>query len=246
MRLQRPATQEIPVTSASSSRAFRANHVQIARAVFAAIAAIMVTFSPDHSAVVGMAVFSGFAIATGIVHLLAVWLVYPAGLRWPSLALGIVTLLAGMIASLGPVRTITGFYAVVVTWALMSGLIELLAGWAALRRARPSRPATVKPGHVEPWSDGTPTATMPRGQARDAVVTGVLGLVLGTATLCVPAGYALNYTVEAAQATFTLTGITIAVGLFGGYAAIVAVYLGIAGFSPRPAATPAASEKEPV
>ncbi|MNL67086.1 hypothetical protein D3C87_1916440 [compost metagenome] len=47
--------------------------------------------------------------------------------------------------------------------------------------------------------------------------------------------YALDYTIEEAHATFTLTGITIGVGLFGGYAAIVAVYLGIAGFSPRPA-----------
>ena len=33
--------------------------------------------------------------------------------------------------------------------------------------------------------------------------------------------------------TFTLTGIIIGVGIFGAYAAIVAVYLAIAGLSPR-------------
>ena len=53
------------------------------------------------------------------------------------------------------------------------------------------------------------------------------------ALLLVPTQYALEYTIEEANATFTLTGIIIGVGIFGGYAAIVAVYLGIAGFSPR-------------
>ncbi|WP_228484644.1 hypothetical protein [Microbacterium cremeum] len=45
---------------------------------------------------------------------------------------------------------------------------------------------------------------------------------------------------------------TIGVGIFGGYAAIIAVYLGIAGFSPRavadttaaPASTDAADQKD--
>nr|BFF09635.1 hypothetical protein GCM10025699_09380 [Microbacterium flavescens] len=69
-----------------------------------------------------------------------------------------------------------------------------------------------------------------------------------------PAGYALTYRVEEAGMTGTLTGIIIAVGIFGVYAAIVAVYLGIAGFSPRKeadvvTATPAsapADQKDPV
>ena len=59
--------------------------------------------------------------------------------------------------------------------------------------------------------------------------------LLGVVLLFVQPAYALDYTIEEAHQTFTLTGITIGVGLFGGYAAIVAVYLGIAGFSPRPA-----------
>lgn len=73
---------------------------------------------------------------------------------------------------------------------------------------------------------------------------GVITVILGVALLFVPTGYALDYTIEEAAQTFTLTGITIGVGVFGGYAAIVAVYLAIAGFSPRPAPAVEASEPE--
>ena len=40
------------MSSAAASRTFEVRHVQLARAAFAALAAIMITFSPDHSAVV--------------------------------------------------------------------------------------------------------------------------------------------------------------------------------------------------
>ena len=86
------------MTSAPSARTFDVRHLQLARAVFAAIAAIMVTFSPDHSAEVGLAVFSGFGIATGLVFALAAWLVFPAGQRWPSMTLALFTFAAGMVA----------------------------------------------------------------------------------------------------------------------------------------------------
>ena len=48
-----------------------------------------------------------------------------------------------------------------------------------------------------------------------------------------PSTYALRYSIAQAG-SFTLTGITLAVGIFGAYAAIVSVFLGIAGLSPRP------------
>jgi len=216
------------VTSASSDRPFDVRHVQLARAAFAALAAVMITFSPDHSAQIGMAVFSGFAIATGLVLLVAVWLVYPAGRRWPSAALGGVALVAGMVSGLGPIRTITGYFSIVIVWALVSGLIELIAGWRGLRTRTARR--EIAPG----IADARPLVDQgPRSDSRDHVVIGGLGILLGIALLCVPTGYALQYTIEEARQTFTLTGITIGVGIFGAYAAIVAVYLGIAGFSPR-------------
>jgi hypothetical protein len=216
------------VTSASSARTFDVRHVQLARAAFAALAAIMITFSPDHSALVGMAVFSGFAIATGLVLLFAVWIVYPAGRRWPAAALGGVTIAAGMVSGLAPVRTVTGFFAVVIAWALVTGLIELVAGVRGLRGLRSRR--EIAPG----IADARPAVDPgPRSDSRDAVVVGAAGLLLGVALALVPAGYSLQYTIAEAGETLTLTGITIGVGLFGAYAAIVAVYLGIAGFSPR-------------
>ncbi|MCP2638261.1 acyl-CoA synthetase [Microbacterium sp. HD4P20] len=222
--------------TSASARTFDVRHVQLARAAFAAIAAVMITFSPDHSAAVGAAVFSGFAIATGIVLLLAVWLVHPAGRRWPAAALGGIALVAGMAGGLAPLRTVTGYFAVVIVWALVSGAVELISGSLGLR-ARTSRPEIV-PG----VADARPAAPVgPRSESRDAVVVGALTLLLGCALLFVQPGYALEYTIEEAARTFTLTGVTIAVGLFGGYAAILAVYLGIAGLSPRPTATTDAS-----
>ncbi len=216
------------MTSADSARTFDVRHVQLARAAFAAIAAIMITFSPDHSALVGLATFSGFAIATGLVFLLSVWLVYPAGRRWPSVLLGVLTVVAGMVGSLGPVRTITGFFAVVVVWAFVTGLVELIVGWRGLRAPRERREIAAG---VADAREIAPQG--PRGESRDAVVIGAITLVFGLALLLVPTGYALPYTVEEANQTYTLTGITIGVGLFGAYAAVLAVFLGIAGFSPR-------------
>ena len=59
-----------------------------------------------------------------------------------------------------------------------------------------------------------------------------------------PTQYALQYSIAGAG-SFTLTGITIGVGVFGGYTAIVAVYLAIAGFSPRRAAEAATAVDAP-
>jgi hypothetical protein len=228
------------VTSASSARTFDVRHVQLARAAFAALAALMITFSPDHSALVGMSVFSGFAIATGLVLLLAVWLVYPAGSRWPAGVLGGLSLVAGMVGGLGPLRTVTGFFTVVIVWAVLTGVVELVSGIRGLRGPRARR--DIAPG----VADARPVLadTGLRSDSRDAVVVGALGVLLAAGLAVVPAGYALPYTIEEAHQTFTLTGITIGVGIFGAYAAIVAVYLGIAGFSPRkdaPATTEAAA-----
>jgi uncharacterized membrane protein HdeD (DUF308 family) len=176
------------------------------RALFAAVAAVMITFSPDHSARVGLAVFSGWAIATALVLFLAAWLVYDAGSRATSIALGIVTVVAGMIAGLPGIRSITLFFVVVIAWALLSGVIELVSG---IRRRRTD------------------------DEARDHILIGAVTIVLALGLLLVNPAYSLEYFIKEAGQTFVLTGITIGVGVFGGYAAIVAVFLGIAGFSPR-------------
>ncbi|GAA1955660.1 acyl-CoA synthetase [Microbacterium deminutum] len=237
------------MTSPRPARTLEVRHLQIARAAFAALAAIMVTFSPDHSAVIGMSIFSGFAITTALAFFAAVWLVYPSGRRWPAMLLGTTALIAGMAGGLAPLRTIPGFFVTVIAWALISGVIELTAGWRELRHAPGRARREIAPGVVDA---GPYAAPGPASEARDGVVIGVITVILGLALLVVPTQYALRYTVAEAHQSFTLTGIIIGVGLFGGYAVIVAVYLAIAGFSPRrplpietEAATASADQKDP-
>ena len=198
-----------------ATRTFQLRHVQLARAAFAAVAALMITFSANHSAIVGLSVFSGFALVTALIHMLAAWLVAPAGWRWPYVLLAAISILTGMAGSIPAWRTTPLFFVVVIAWGALGGLVELIAGLRARRQARA----------------GTAPAVVADG-ARDAILVGALGLALAVGLLCVPTTYALNYSIAEAG-SFTLTGITLAVGIFGAYAAIVAVFLGIAGLSPR-------------
>lgn len=190
------------------SRAFTMRHVQLLRALFAAVAALMITFSSDHSAPVGLSVFSGFVFVTALVHMLAAWLVLPAGRRWPAVLLAVVGVLAGFASGIPAWRTDDMFFIVVSTWAVVSGAIELIAG---IRNRR---------------TGGT--------VARDAITVGVLGILLAVVLLLIPAGFVQEYTIDEAG-TFLLSGIILGVGMFGGYAAIVAVFLAIAGLTPRQA-----------
>ncbi|MFT4051474.1 MAG: acyl-CoA synthetase [Microbacterium sp.] len=189
------------------SRTFEVRHLQLARAVFAALAAVMITFSADHSAEIGLAVFSGFAIATALAFFAAAWLVFPAGARAVPVLLGVVTVVAGMVTGIPALRTTTLFFVAVIAWAAVSGVVELIAGL----RGRGRDP-----------------------HARDAILIGAVTLALAAGLLLVNPAYSLEYAIAGAG-EFTLTGITIGVGLFGGYAAIVAVFLAIAGLSPRSA-----------
>jgi hypothetical protein len=105
----------------------------------------------------------------------------------------------------------------VIVWALLAGVVETAAGARARRALRGADDLGA------------------RGEARDALTVGIVTLLLGVGLLLVPTQYALRYYIDEAQQSFTLTGITIGVGVFGAYAAVIAVYLAIAGFSPRKA-----------
>lgn len=202
-------------TRTSTRRPLSLGAVQIARAALAAIAAFMITFSADHSATVGLSVFSGFVLVTALIHMLTAWLVAPSGWRWPFVLLAVISILTGMAGGVPAWRSIPLFFVVVIAWGALGGLVELIAGIRARRLARAGSVPTV-------LADG----------ARDAILVGSLGLALAVGLLCVPTTYALRYSIAEAG-SFTLTGITLAVGIFGAYAAIVAVFLGIAGLSPR-------------
>src|SRR5690606_32738686 len=107
---------------------FTARHVQLSRAVLAAVAALMITFSPDHSAVVGLSAFGGVAMATALVPLLAAGLVHRGGHRWPSLIMSGFSCVLGMTASIPSLRSDTLFLVVVISWAAVTGLVELIHG----------------------------------------------------------------------------------------------------------------------
>lgn len=201
------------MTDGTAARAFTPRHVQMLRALFAIVAGVMVTFSPDHSASVGLSIFSGFAIATGLVLLVGAWLAYPRGRRAVLITLGVLNVLAGMASGVPAFRTTEVFFVVVISWALISGLVEGIAGLRELR--------------------GASRGTAERTEARDSLTVGIVAVLFGLGLLFVPTQYALSYYIDEAARSFTLTGITIGVGLFGAYAAIVGIYLAIAAFSPR-------------
>lgn len=200
------------------ARTFTVRNVQLVRALFAAAAAAMVTFSADHSAAVGLSVFSGFALTTALVLVLSAWLVLPAGRRWPYVLLAVIGFLAGMAGGIPAWRTNDVFFVVVTAWALLTGVVELIAGLRARRSGEPT--------------------------ARDSITVGSFSILLGVVLLAIPAGFTQPYAIKDAG-EFVLTGIILGVGMFGGYAAIVAVFLGIAGLTPKRAdAVAAASENE--
>ncbi|MGP6169923.1 acyl-CoA synthetase [Microbacterium sp. A196] len=201
------------------ARTFSVRHIQLLRALFAAASALMITFSSDHSAAVGFAVFGGFVAASGFLLIVGAWIVASAGTRWPFILLAVIDLLAAMASSVPTWRTDGAFFIVVIVWAAASGLVELIAGLRG-RRTDPT--------------------------SKDAITIGTLGLVLAVVLVFIPSDYALQYSVDGAGA-LTLSGIILAVGMFGGYTAIVAVFLAIAGFSPnRPSSSGAASATDGV
>ncbi|MGO1412245.1 MULTISPECIES: hypothetical protein [unclassified Microbacterium] len=188
---------------------FTSRHVQLVRALMAAAAAAMVTFSSDKSYVVGLTVFSGFVVTTALVLAVAAFLVDDRTRRPGFLLLAGFDLVTGIVASIQPLRSVLLLFVLLIVWAAATGIAEFFVGFAD-RRAGRDRPL-----------------------ARDAMFVGVLGVVLAVAVAFVSPDYTLDYFIKEAGQTFTLSGQIIMVGLFGGYTAILAVYLAIAGFTPR-------------
>lgn len=118
-------------------------------------------------------------------------------------------------------RTDDLFFIVLIGWSAATGLVELIVGL----RGRRSGDAT----------------------ARDSLTVGAFGLLLAVVLIAIPAGFVQPYAIEGAG-EFVLTGIILGVGMFGGYAAIVAVFLAIAGLTPKraDAVEVAADEPAPV
>lgn len=177
----------------------------LARALSAAVLAIVITFSADHSATFGLTVFGGFAILSGLVLAILGRSRIPAGLRGILVAHGIVSVVFGAF-SIG-LRTggVASFFLVVSSWAAITAALELYLGLRTRRR---------------------------HAASADWIAGGVLTAVLAIVFVLIPPEFAQDFTGPDGVRR-VLDSAVVAVGLLGAYAAIIAVYLAIAGLSAK-------------
>ncbi|MGX5681729.1 DUF308 domain-containing protein [Schumannella luteola] len=186
------------------------------RAVPAVALAIVVTFSADHSAPLGLLTFGVFGVAAGAVITVFALRSAPGPERTLQVVQGILTVAAG-IASLSVVGGGLPYLVFLVSgWAVMSGFLELYLG---LRTRR--------------------TSTI----ARDHIFAGALTVLLAVVLLVIPPDFSQMYTVD--EKDYELTASVIVVGLLGAYWAILGVFLIIGAFSQKWADAPAAASPEP-
>ena len=187
----------------------------LARALPAALVAIVITFSADHSVRVG-------ALALGVFAVVTAGLLIPTALLELTGRPRLLVLGQGIVLAAGAVAGFLGLggsvaYLLYVTSAVfvVSGALELTAGLV-------SRGLSV---------------------ARDWNFLGGLSVLFGLALLLIPVDLVDVISVPG-QVVAPLTAPTVVVGGLGAYAAIVAVYLVIAGLSLRWAAQPSETVTE--
>ena len=186
----------------------------VLRAIPAAVVALFITFSADHSATLGSVALGAFAIITGCV---VIFSSVPSSGRPPVLlTLQGGALLGGGVAALVIAGLSPSTFLYLCSILLgATGVLELLHGML---------------------SRGTAVS-------RDHIFLGALGAVFAVVILLVPADFVQVITIPG-KVVPPLTAPTIVVGLLGAYAAIVAVYLVIAGLSLKwaPSASTTVSE----
>ncbi|AYF97801.1 DUF308 domain-containing protein [Protaetiibacter intestinalis] len=180
----------------------------LARALPALALGLLISFSQDHSAPLGLVSFGVFAVVTAAV-LLAAALRADRAVRGLVLLQGIVTGLAGIAALVLPGGGIGYLVLVVSAWAIVAGALETVNG-IRFRRARPA--------------------------ARDWLLTGALTVLLGLAFLLVPQDLRQVYEFEDKGQTISgvITADIVLVGILGAWAVIVGVQLAIATVTLRP------------
>ena len=199
------------VADAELSRDARYWLIPLVRAVIALGVAAAITFSADHSAPVGFLAFGAFALLSGLaVALLAARVTRASVERSFSIAQGAVGIAVGG-ASLALATSGTAVLLFLVSaWAAVTGFFELYLGI----RSRGRLP-----------------------QSRDWVFVGALTAVFAIVVLLIPSGFEQSF-IGPDKVERVLTASVILVGMIGAYAAILGVYLAIAGLSLKWAARP--------
>jgi uncharacterized membrane protein HdeD (DUF308 family) len=180
--------------------------VAIVRAVPAAALGLVITFVADHSAGLGLTAFGVFATVSGVLLAVLAWVrLAGSGARAFLVAQGAVSVVAGVLALLLRDGGIAMFFLLVTMFAVITGFLELYSGLRTRRRFVASG---------------------------DWLVGGSLTILTAVALLLVPPG--LHQNIRTAEGTTgVLDASVVAVGILGAYAAILAVYLLIAGFSAK-------------
>lgn len=182
--------------------------IPLARAIVLIATALVITFSQDHSASLGLTVFGAFAIATAAIFALAAMLIHRGSERVIVMLKAVVSVLAGVLALAISGGGLPFFLYLVSVWAAITGFLELYLGLRA-RRTAPSR---------------------------DWVFMGALTAVFAIVVLLLPPDLTDEFT-GSDGVSGVLTAAVIAVGALGAYAAIAGVYLAIGALSMKWAGT---------
>jgi uncharacterized membrane protein HdeD (DUF308 family) len=178
--------------------------VPIARALVAAVIAIIITFSANHSAVLGYILFGAFTVVTGVVIAILAFRIQPAGTeRTFFFAQSIVSIVLGIVSLLTSTLDVAFLLFLVGAWAIIAGVLELYCGVRARRTL---------------------------AQSRDWRFVGGVTVLFAIAAFLIPANYRDDFTGPDGVAR-SITASTILVGALGVYTAIVCVYLVIGGLS---------------
>lgn len=188
-------------------------YVPVTRALPALVLAVVVTFTADHSAPLGLLSFGIFAVVSGIV-LTASALRLGAGgvVRTVTFAQGIITVLAGVVSLALPAAGLPFFVFLLTAFAAITGFLELYLGLRSRGRS---------------------------GSSRDWVFVGALTALLAIAVLLVPPDLSQSFA-GPDNVQGVLTASVVVVGLLGAYWVVLGIYLVIAGLSLRWATTTAA------
>ncbi len=136
-----PVSPTGPRSSVASSRYWV---VPVARAVVALAIGFAITFAPDHSPALGLVMFGGFALLSGLVLVTVGLSRLEAGtVRSIFTVQGVATVVAGVLglvlAAMQP--TLSALLFLTIVWAAVTGFLELYSGVRA--RGSTTLPASV-------------------------------------------------------------------------------------------------------
>jgi uncharacterized membrane protein HdeD (DUF308 family) len=126
--------KEVAVATARDAVPERAQYwaVPVIRGLLAAVAAVVITFSPNHSPEFGSLVFGVWAVVSGlVVGALSLRLVTARGIRSLFAINAVVTVVAGLLALTVPGGGLPFLLYLVSVWAAVTGFVELFAGLRA-------------------------------------------------------------------------------------------------------------------